>query len=78
MGKSLYIAQMAKELQKHKLNGKIIVTVPIHGPHVTSDTIIKCLVAHQLDSFSTIIHFDIDPSVCYICLQLCNIYYYEA
>ena len=65
MGKSLYIARMADQLQKYKSDGKVIVTVPIHGPHVTPDTVIKCLEIHQVNSFCTIIHFDIDPSVCY-------------
>ena len=64
MGKSLFISRMAAQLRELKGEEKVILTIPIHGPHVTTDSVMKCLEPHQDNSHSTIIHFDIAPSVC--------------
>lgn len=64
MGKSLYISRMAEQLQKLNVEGAIIETIPIHGPHVTTDTVMECLDAYQDSSSCIILHFDIAPSVC--------------
>ena len=65
MGKSLFITRMADQLRKQKVQGTVIITIPIHGPHVTTDTVMECLDSHQDNSYCTILHFDIAPSVCY-------------
>ena len=63
MGKSLYITRMAEHLQKLNVEGAVIETIPIHGPQVTTDTVMECLDAYQDSSSCTILHFDIAPSV---------------
>ena len=64
MGKSLFITRMAEQLQKLNHKSRAIVTIPIHGPHVTTDTVMECLEAYQDNCSSTILHFDIAPLVC--------------
>ena len=63
MGKSLFISRMADKLRGFKPGEKVMITIPIHGPHVTTDSVMKCLEPHQDKSHCTIIHFDIAPSV---------------
>ena len=65
MGKSLFITRMAEQLQTQKVQGTVIITIPIHGPHVTTDIVMECLESHQDNSYCTILHFDIAPSVCH-------------
>ena len=64
MGKSLFITRMAEQLHKLNDEGSGIVTIPIHGPHVTTDTVMSCLKTYQESCCCTILHFDIAPSVC--------------
>ena len=64
MGKSLYIRKMAKKLEQLKGSTRSHVTIPIHGPIVTPDTVLKFLQEYIDQSFnSTIFHFDISPKV---------------
>ena len=65
MGKSLYIKRRMEALD-HELattHGPHEVTVPIHGPSVTSDTIVAALKEYMGISYPMIFHFDIAPSV---------------
>ena len=63
MGKSLFIARMADRLREYKSTGTVHVTVPIHGPVVTMDTVMEFLKGHMKEVTSTIFHFDIAPTV---------------
>ena len=62
MGKSLYIKRMAELLQKQTGVRAVTVTIPIHGPVVTPDTVIEFLKNH-MNTFNCIFHFDIAPGV---------------
>ena len=64
MGKTLFINRMAEKLQTLLPTGKNpIITIPLHGPLVTMDSIMECLVNYQNNSECCILHFDISPSV---------------
>ena len=65
MGKTLFIIQMSKKLQTVTRQSTII-RIPIHGPQVTTDSVMESLVKYQDTSHCAIFHFDISPSV-YIC-----------
>lgn len=65
MGKSLYIRRMAEQLKtvtKAEL-ADCQVVIPIHGPVVTPDVLLKFLKEHYRKSKCMIYHFDIAPSV---------------
>jgi hypothetical protein len=69
MGKSLYIHRMAEQL---KMVTKAEVTdcevvIPIHGPVVTPDVVLKFLKDHYRENKCMIYHFDIAPSVRAVC-----------
>ena len=59
MGKSLFITRLADKLNR----GSTHVTIPIHGPEVTPDTVMEFLKDHVEDATSTIFHFDVAPTV---------------
>jgi len=75
MGKSLYICRLEKKLEKklEKIYKKEVkrplrVIVPIHGPDVDLDAVIKHLQDHMtnvdpINPPPQIFHFDIAPSV---------------
>ena len=63
MGKSLFITRLADRLGQYKSTGTIHVTVPIHGPVVTVDTVMESFKDHMKDVTPIIFHFDIAPSV---------------
>ena len=66
MGKTLFVARMEEELKAVKEQAQLI-TIPVHGPVVTTDSIMQCLVHHQstCDAANCVIlHFDISPLVC--------------
>ena len=65
MGKSLFITRMAEKLAEDKHAGTTHVTIPIHGPEVTPDTIMEFLKDHMKDATSTIFHLDVAPTVSY-------------
>ena len=68
MGKSLFITRMAEKLKKYKSTCTALVTIPIHGPEVTPDIILEFLKDHINVATSTILHFDIAPTVsCFNC-----------
>jgi hypothetical protein len=63
MGKSLYIRRMAGRLKSQKLKQNDCVTIPIHGPAVSPDTVLEFLNQYDFDANSqcSIFHFDIAP-----------------
>ena len=63
MGKTLFITRMAERLQSVVVEGDVHITIPVHGPLVTTDSVMQYLVNHQSTSHCTILHFDISPSV---------------
>ena len=71
MGKSLYVTKLIKKLQQELPNPAdypLYITIPIHGPDVDLDVILKHLLQHQqkhhlIDPPPQIFHFDISPSV---------------
>ena len=64
MGKTLFITRMAEKLQSVVPEGhKVIITIPVHGPVVTGDSVMQSLVNHQNSADCVILHFDISPSV---------------
>ena len=56
---------MAEELAEDKHAGTTHVTIPIHGPEVTPDTVMEFLKDHMKDATSTIFHLDVAPTVSY-------------
>ena len=56
---------MAEKLAEDKHEGTTHVTIPIHGPEVTPDTVMEFLKDHMKDATSTIFHLDIAPTVSY-------------
>lgn len=68
MGKTLYIKRMAEQLCEHKPSDASICTViPIHGPVVSSDTIVEYLKEHDSGS---LLHLDIAPTVRWVKILL--------
>ncbi|XP_065899490.1 E3 ubiquitin-protein ligase rnf213-alpha-like isoform X3 [Dysidea avara] len=71
MGKSLYISRMERELKKKfkkEVKHPIRVIIPIHGPDVDLDAVMKHLQHHMtnvdpINPPAQIFHFDIAPSV---------------
>ena len=63
MGKSLCVKRMADRLGKQQPVSELNITIPVHGPIVTPDSVMEFLKEHMIDSTSTIIHFDIAPTV---------------
>ena len=49
--------------QKEKHSSKAIITVPLHGPVVTSDEVLSMLLEDETDLKSCIIHLDISQRV---------------
>lgn len=74
MGKSLYIKRITQRLQCKKdptHDHTLLVTIPMHGPLVTADTVMDFLKEH-LCVESTILHFDIASDV-WILMCICII-----
>ena len=59
MGKSLYVRRLA-EISKAVSK---VVTIPLHGPFVTSDGLLKQLKESVIDTSNAIIHLDIACTV---------------
>ena len=69
MGKSLFIKRMAQRLkQECKSQESVYAVIPIHGPLVTSDVILKFFMGRYEDDKCMIYHLDIAPSVRQLCL----------
>lgn len=68
MGKSLYVKRMTERLKKKfkaPVTYPLCVTIPIHGPNVDFDKVMKSLLRHAnpMEPFPQIFHFDVAPSV---------------
>ena len=65
MGKSLYIRRMAEQLEMvtEAEFEECQVVIPIHGPVVTPDVVLKFLKEHYRKNKCVIYHFDTAPSV---------------
>ena len=59
MGKSLYILRLSEKLKKQRY-----VTIPLHGPVVTPDTVLELFKDHMMNPTCCIYHIDIGPNVC--------------
>lgn len=69
MGKSLYIQRLAKELRRRKKRKSPVavhVTIPLHGPVVTPETLLELFQDHLERPTCSIYHIDIAPSVSYV------------
>ena len=64
MGKTLFITRLKEKLQAATHQEDALITIPVHGPVVTIDSIMQCLVQNEESSDYIILHFDISPSVC--------------
>ncbi|XP_064403130.1 E3 ubiquitin-protein ligase RNF213-like isoform X2 [Halichondria panicea] len=63
MGKSLYVKKISASLRKAISNDGVHVTIPIHGPVVTADTLMDYFKNYAGRDNSTIYHLDIAPRV---------------
>ena len=62
MGKSLYVSRMAEKLDREGEKSNHVI-IPIHGPQVTSDLVLKSLQEYYGRAEGKIYHFDIAPNV---------------
>ena len=67
MGKSLYVKRMTERLKerfKIPVTYPLCVTIPIHGPNVDFDEVMKSLLHHAnpVEPLPQIFHFDVAPS----------------
>lgn len=71
MGKSLYIHRLAQKLLTNLHQPDVVhVTIPLHGPNVTPDTVLGIFTDKSLTkSNCCIYHIDIAPDVSY-CTEL--------
>ena len=63
MGKTLFVTRMMEKLHAVMPRHRPLVSIPVHGPVVTGDSIMQYLIHHKNELESTILHFDISPSV---------------
>lgn len=65
MGKSLYIKRLAQDLAINLRQNEeaVHVTIPLHGPLVTPDTVLHLFKDHFKNQTCCIYHIDISPSV---------------
>ena len=65
MGKSLYIKRLAQNLAMNlsRTEEAVHVTIPLHGPLVTPDTVLRLFKDHFKNQTCCIYHIDISPSV---------------
>ena len=63
MGKTLFVSRMKEKLEAIMPGHNPLITIPVHGPKVTKDSIMECLVPHYNTPDCTMFHFDISPSV---------------
>lgn len=71
MGKSLYVKRLTRKLEKKlklPMTYQLCVTIPIHGPNVDLDIVMKSLQQHAnpVDPPPQIFHFDIAQTVRFI------------
>lgn len=70
MGKSLYIQNLAQKLEKSLQHDGVHVIIPLHGPDVTPDSVLKLFARHMDNPICCIYHLDISPNVRRISLDL--------
>lgn len=66
MGKSLYIQHLAEKIaekSRDQSEATVVVTVPLHGPVITPDTVLELLMNHIKNPAYCIYHIDVAPSV---------------
>ena len=65
MGKSLYIKRLGDDLEQRGMGLAEcdVVTVPLHGPHVDCDVLMKLLGIHMKRNKTCIYHIDVASSV---------------
>ena len=64
MGKSLYVQRLAEKLQQSlRTTETVQVTIPLHGPVVTPDTVLELFKDHLKKPTCCIYHIDIAPNV---------------
>lgn len=64
MGKSLYIRNLAERLREKQPDSDAVhVTIPLHGPIVTPDTVMELFKDHFEKPSCCIYHIDIAPNV---------------
>ena len=65
MGKSLYVRRLAACLEQKGIGSAEynVVTIPLHGPYIDENIMMKLLEVHVNKSKSSIYHIDIAPSV---------------
>jgi len=66
MGKSLYVKRLGEKLEQKRLGSADcnVVTIPLHGPVVDNDILMKLLEGHMNRNSISIYHVDVAPSVC--------------
>ncbi len=66
MGKSLYIQRLAESLKQNlnRSSGVHHVTIPLHGPVITPDTVLEFFKDNMKNPTCCIYHIDIAPNVC--------------
>jgi hypothetical protein len=60
MGKSLYVRRLAGKLKQAEVSH---VTIPLHGPVITPDTVLELFQDHLKKPSCFIYHIDIAPIV---------------
>ena len=80
MGKSLYIHRLTEHLMTKTSVGPHKVIIPIHGPKVTSDSVVSTLMNYCDNTNATIFHLDISPNVRNTLHNYCckHTYYYAC
>ena len=65
MGKSLYIKRLGDDLEQRGMGLAEcdVVTIPLHGPHVDCDVLMKLLGIHMKKNKTCIYHIDVASSV---------------
>ena len=65
MGKSLYVQRLAENLKLNKKSSSdpVLVTIPLHGPNVSSDILLEFFKEHVHQPTCCIYHIDIASSV---------------
>ena len=74
MGKSLYVKKKAASLKLAMSNDDFCVTIPIHGPVVTADTLMDYFKKYTGKDNCTIYHLDIAPRVSILEPRCCRDY----
>lgn len=63
MGKSLYVRRLAESLQQKLKQSEAHVSIPLHGPVISPDTVLELFQDHLRKPSCFIYHIDIAPNV---------------